>query len=61
MKVDASMYGNRNLNLTMRVRQNITLSTIANNPRHLPTEIKNASTADSMQAVASAEINIVSI
>jgi hypothetical protein len=37
------------------------LSPIANSPRHLPTEIKNASTADSAHAVANDDTNNVSI
>ena len=61
IKVEANTYGNKCLNPTLRVRQNTVLSPIPTRPRHLPIEIKKASTADSKHAVAKAEINIVSI
>ena len=60
-KVAPSVYGNRSLKLTVRVRQKSTLSIRLNNPRHCPKEIKNASTADKTQAVASADISNVPI
>jgi hypothetical protein len=54
--VDARTYGNKNLSLTVSIRQKPRLSPIANKPRHLPNLIRNASTAAKIHAVANAEI-----
>lgn len=61
MNVVAKTYGSKYLNPTFRVRQKTALSTRPSNPRHLPNENRNASTADKTHAVAKAEIINVSI
>ena len=60
-KVEASTKGNRSLSDTLSRRQKIVLSARPNNPLHLFSENRNASTADSTHAVANAEINKVPI
>ena len=60
-KVEPSTKGTSSLSDTPRRRQKIVLSAIPNNPRHLFNENRNASTADRIHAVASAEINKVPI
>jgi hypothetical protein len=60
-KVDPSTYGVNSLKETPRSRQNIALRTSPSNPLHLFNGNRNASTADSKQAVANAEINKVPI
>lgn len=60
-KVEASTYGTSSFNETPSSRQKTVLSARPSNPRHLFSENKNASTADSTHAVANAEINRVPI
>jgi hypothetical protein len=60
-KVEPSTKGTSSLSDTPRRRQKIMLSAIPNNPRHLFSENRNASTADRIHAVANAEINKVPI
>ena len=60
-KVEPSTNGTSSLTDTPRRRQKIMLSAIPNNPRHLFSENRNASTADRIHAVANAEINKVPI
>ena len=60
-KVEASTNGTSSFNETPSSRQKTALSARPNNPRHLFSVNINASTADSIQAVANAEINKVPI
>ena len=60
-KVEASTNGTSSFSETPNRRQKTVLSAKPNNPRHLFSENRNASTADSTQAVANAEINKVPI
>jgi hypothetical protein len=60
-KVDPSTKGTSSLSETPSSRQKSVLKKSPNNPRHLFSENRNASTADSTQAVANAEINKVPI
>ena len=60
-KVDPNTYGVSSFKETPSSRQKIVLRTIPSNPRHFFSGNRNASTADSKQAVANAEINKVPI
>ena len=60
-KVEPSTKGTSSLSETPSSRQKSVLRKRPNNPRHLFSENRNASTADRIHAVANAEINKVPI